>query len=227
MGAGVYLSAKNDTEGFRLPINPEEINVKRAGAGESFKIAKLGSVNVPKDPELQEFELESFFPARETHYSNVDFQEPQSYIDKLNRWLESQEPIRYIYVNGSFSVNEMVTIENFEYCESYGTEDVDYELELMKYVDFGPKQLKIEKPKPDKKAPPKVTASKKPSRQTKKLIPQTYSLVKGDSLWKVTQKYTGNGANYKKLQTLNGIRDSQIRKLPIGLKLKIPAEWIK
>ncbi len=225
--AGVYLSANGDTEGFRLPINPEQINVKRAGDGEKFKIAKLGSVNVPKAPDLQEFELESFFPAHETHYSEVDFQEPQSYIDKLNRWQESKDPIRYIYVNGSFSINEMVTIENFEYSESYGTEDVDYSLELMKYVDFGPKKLIIEKPKPDKKAPPKVTAQKKPSRQTKKPIPQTYSLVKGDSLWKVTQKYTGKGANYKKLQSLNGIKDSQIRKLPIGLKLKIPSEWIK
>lgn len=226
---GVYLSAKNDSEGFRLPINPEQINVKRAGDGETFKISKLGTVNVPKAPELQKFDLEAFFPAHETHYSEVDFLEPQSYIDKLNKWIEAEEPIRYIYVNGSFSINEKVTIENFEYSESYGTEDVDYTLELLKYVDFGPKQLKVEKPKPTTagKTPPKVTAPKAPPRQTEKVVPQTYSLIKGDSLWKVAQKYTKSGSNYPALAKLNNIKPSQYRKLPIGLKLKIPPEWSK
>lgn len=225
----VYLSAKNGSEGFRFPINPEEINVKRGGDGEKFKISKLGAVNVPKAPELQEFELESFFPAQPTHYSEVDFQTPQSYIDKLNRWQEAKEPIRYIYVNGSFSINEKVTIESFEYSESFGTQDVDYTLELMKYVDFGPKQLKIEKPKPAAggKTPPVVTASKKPARETTKVIPQTYTLVKGDSLWKVSQKYTSNGNDFPVLAKLNSIKPSQYRKLPIGLKLKIPPEWSK
>ncbi|WJY27481.1 LysM peptidoglycan-binding domain-containing protein [Sporosarcina trichiuri] len=229
MSYGIYLSAKNDKEGFRLPINPEEVRVTRSGDGETFKIARLGSVNVPKAPDLQEFEFESYFPAEPTHYSETDFLPPQYYIDKLNSWLDAREPIRYIYVNGSFSINEKVTIEDFEYSESYGTADVDFSIELKRYVDFGPKQLKIEKPKTPTaaKKPAKATSSKKPARQTQKVVPQTYVLVKGDSLWKVAQKYTGKGNNYPALAKLNNIKPSQYRRLPIGLKLKIPPEWTK
>lgn len=220
---GIYFSVKNDTEGFRLPVNPAVVNVKNEGDGETFKIAKLGSVNVPKDVELKEFDLEGFFPAQDYHFLETDFKKPNFYTEKLEKWMLKKEPIRYIYVDGSFTINELVTIESFEYDESYGTADVNYTLALKKFVPFGPKKLKVAKPKPAKTAPAvKKTA---PAPQNEKTVPQTYSLVKGDSLWKVAQKYTGNGNNYPELAELNGIKPSQYRKLPIGLKLKIPPSW--
>lgn len=226
---GIYLSAADDSEGFRLPVNPEIVPVKSAGDGETYKIAKLGTVNVPKDAELKEFTIETFFPAQAYHFLETDFMEPQFYIDKIEKWQAAKKPIRYIYVNGSFSINELVSIENFEHSESYGTADVDFKLDLLKFVPFGPKLLKIEKPKVGEKAQPSkqkaATVKKTPPRETEKVVPQTYSLIKGDSLWKVSQKYTGNGNNYRELQKLNGIKDSELRKLPIGLKLKIPPSW--
>ncbi len=75
------------------------------------------------------------------------------------------------------------------------------------------------------KKPTEQVVKKEAPRENPKPVPQTYSLVKGDSLWKIAQKYTGNGANYKALQSLNGIKDSDLRRLPIGLKVKIPPEW--
>ncbi|MEK3886522.1 LysM peptidoglycan-binding domain-containing protein [Bacillus sp. FSL K6-3431] len=231
---GIYLSVNNDSEGFRLPVNPEKVSVSRAGDGEQFKIAKLGSVNIPKDVELKEFELESFFPSQKYHFLVSEFKQPKYYIQKLERWQEKKLPVRYVYVNGSFVINELVTIESFEYDESFGIKDVNYSLSLLKYVAFGPKKMKVAlppKPKPSPKpkpAPkPKVVKKKAPPRQNTKAQPKTYSLVKGDSLWKVAQKFTGKGTNYPALQKLNGIKNSQITRLPIGLKLKIPPNWTK
>lgn len=227
---GIYLSAKNDSEGFRLPVNPPTVNVKIAGSGETFKIAKLGSVNVPKDVELTEFELDSFFPAQPYHFLETDFKDPLFYIEKLEKWMKDKEPVRYIYVRGSFTINELVTIESFEYDESFGSGDVNFTLALKKYVLFAPKRLKVERPvQVVAAAPPPTTVVKKeaPPPQNKQVVPQTYTLVKGDTLWKVAQKYTGNGNNYKELQKLNDISDSQLKKLPIGLKVKIPPSWEK
>ncbi|TCJ01489.1 LysM peptidoglycan-binding domain-containing protein [Cytobacillus praedii] len=219
MSLGIYLSAKNDKEGFRLPINPEKVEVVGSGDGESYTIATLGNINIPKDAKLEEYSIASFFPAQESIYSVSVFLEPQYYIDLINNWKKAKLPIRYIYVNGSFTINELVTIEKFNYDETGGCSDVNFTLDLKKHVPFGPKKMVIVKQKVVKKSGPK--------RANKKDIPQTYSLIKGDSLWKVAQKYTKNGANYKELQKLNGIKDSQLRKLPIGLKLKIPPSWIK
>ncbi|MGM7683550.1 LysM peptidoglycan-binding domain-containing protein [Cytobacillus sp. Hm23] len=225
---GIYFSANNDSEGFRLPVNPEKVNVKSAGDGETFKIAKLGSVNIPKDVDLKEFSLISFFPSQDYHFLETDFLEPTYYIEKLEKWQVEKTPIRYIYVNGSFSINELVTIESFSYDESFGSGDVNYSLELKKYVPFAPKQMTIVKNTKEAingEPQTEVVKKKAPPRQNNKTIPQTYSLIQGDSLWKVAQKYTGNGANYKELQELNGIKDSDLRTLPIGLKLKIPPSW--
>lgn len=230
---GIYFSVKNDSEGFRLPVNPEIVNAKNEGSGETFKIAKLGSVNVPKDVELKEFDLECFFPSQDYHFLETDFQEPSFYIEKLEKWMTDKEPVRYIYVNGSFTINELVTIETFVYDESYGSADVNYTLALKKYVPFAPKKMKVAKPKPQAGVPTTAATQKPavkksaPAPQNKKTVPQTYSLVKGDSLWKVAQKYTGNGNNYPELAKLNNIKPSQYRKLAIGLKLKIPPAWTK
>ncbi|MGJ7034475.1 LysM peptidoglycan-binding domain-containing protein [Anoxybacillus eryuanensis] len=224
MERAIYFHV-NDNEMFRLPINPEKVSVRTEGDGEEFTIAKLGRVNVPKDKKLSGFSLESFFPAQPTHYSVTVFKEPKYYIDLLEKWMTGKQPVRYIYVNGSFTINELVTIERFEYDESFGSEDVNFSLELKMYVPFGPKKMQVVK----KQAASSVQVLKKnaPTRPNTKPKPTTYTLKAGDNLWKVAKLYTGNGNRYPELQRLNGIKDSQLRKLPIGLVLKIPTDWVK
>lgn len=229
---GIYFSANNDAEVFRLPINPEKVDVSTGGSGEEFTIAKLGTVNIPKDVKLEEYSFESYFPATKTHYSTTAFKDPQSYIDMLKKWQKNKMSVRYIYVDGTFTINELVTIESFDYEESDGSGDVYFTLSLKQYVSFGPKKMVVVK-KPIAKKPattsatkPKPTVVKKesPPRQNAKTAQQTYSLIKGDSLWKVAQKFLGSGSRYPEIQKLNGIKDSQLRKLPIGLKVKLPAK---
>ncbi|KAA0944069.1 LysM peptidoglycan-binding domain-containing protein [Sporosarcina sp. ANT_H38] len=230
---GIYFSVKNDSEGFRLSVNPEKVEVVNKGNGEVYDIAKLGNVNIPKSVELKEFSVESFFPAQDYHFLVAEFLEPAYYIEKYEKWQEEKLPVRYIYVNGSFAINEIVTIENFTFDESFGTSDVNFSLSLKKYVPFGPKKMivvKKPKPKPVAKAETKPLAKAKstvlkkatPPRQNAKQTPQTYSLIKGDSLWKVAQKYLGNGNRYGEIAKLNGIKASDYKKLPIGLKVKLP-----
>ncbi|MED3799943.1 MULTISPECIES: LysM peptidoglycan-binding domain-containing protein [Lysinibacillus] len=229
---GIYLSAKNDAEGFRIPINPPELPFKISADGEGFKIANTGAVNVPKPMQLKEFSFSSYLPASETHYAETQFIEPKKYIEQIEKWMAEETVIRFIFVGGSFTVNEQVTVESFEYKQQYGTADVDYTISFKKYMPFGFKKMEVVKKKAatvksvdkDKKSSEQVV-KKEPPRENPKPVPQTYSLVKGDSLWKIAQKYTGNGANYKALQSLNGIKDSDLRRLPIGLKVKIPPEW--
>lgn len=222
MAHGIYFSANNDQEGFRLPINPEKVGGSISGDGEKFSIAKTGKVNIPKDVQLEAFELASYFPYEDTHYSPTAFREPQYYIDTIKKWQKNKMPVRYIYVDGSFSINELVTIEKFDYDETGGSADVNFTLSLLQYVSFAPQKMTVVKKTTAAKT--QVVKKTTPPRQNTKPQPKTYSLVKGDSLWKVAQKFLGNGSRFREIANLNGIKDSQFRSLPIGLKLKLPSK---
>lgn len=222
MAHGIYFSANNDQEGFQLPINPEKVSVSIAGDGEKFSIAKIGKVNIPKDVQLEGFELASYFPSGDSHYSSTVYREPQYYIDTIKKWQKNKMPVRYIYVDGSFSINELVTIEKFDYDETGGSADVNFSLSLLKYVSFSPQKMTVVKNTATAKT--QVVKKTTPARQNTKPQPKTYSLIKGDSLWKVAQKELGSGNRFPEIQKLNGIKDSQLRSLPIGLKLKLPSK---
>lgn len=47
----------------------------------------------------------------------------------------------------------------------------------------------------------------------------TYTVQKGDSLWKIAKKHLGNGNKYKAIQSANSLNGTLIR---VGQKLKIP-----
>ncbi len=46
-----------------------------------------------------------------------------------------------------------------------------------------------------------------------------HTVVKNESLWVIAEKYLGNGARYKEIKTLNGLKSDVIRP---GQILKIP-----
>jgi len=227
---GMFLIDEKTNVGFRIPVNPSELPKTNTADSEDYTISKVGAVNVPKPMKLPEFTFSSYFPSEKTHYSDVEFQTPKTYIERIEKWMARLTVVRFIYVGGSFAINDLVTIQSFEYKDQFGTQDVDYTLSLKKYVPFGFKKMEVVKT-PVKNTPAatsdkKQVAKKETAKRTDtRVIPQSYSMIKGDSLWKIAQKFTGSGANYKELQSLNGIKDSQLRKLPIGLKLKIPTSW--
>ncbi len=56
----------------------------------------------------------------------------KKYIDQITKWMAEETVIRFIYVGGSFSINDLVTIESFEAKDQFGTADVDYSISLKK-----------------------------------------------------------------------------------------------
>lgn len=48
---------------------------------------------------------------------------------------------------------------------------------------------------------------------------ETYTVVKGDTLWGIAAKKLGSGTRYKEIKTLNGLSSDAIY---AGQKLKIP-----
>jgi len=69
--------------------------------------------------------------------------------------------------------------------------------------DYGVQQAKVEQ----------VQAPQKEQSYT------TYTVKKGDSLWKIAKKLLGSGNKYRQIQSANGLSNALIK---VGQKLKIP-----
>lgn len=217
---GIYLSTADDTEGFRLPVNPSEIEMRGQGQGVEYTVLKLGEINVIKEPRLTEIKFGSIFPAQ--RYPFVVGQtllEPLVYVNLIEKWKAEQRVARLIVVGGSLDINMTVSIEDFTWRERAGSSDIEYEILLKRYVYHAPKRVIVRSSQQTNTITVKQT--KKP-RPVSKQQPRTYTLVAGDNLWKIAKKFLGDGSRWREIATLNGIKDSEVRRLPIGLTIKLP-----
>ncbi|TCJ04092.1 LysM peptidoglycan-binding domain-containing protein [Cytobacillus praedii] len=212
----IWLLFNNEAEGFQLPENPSSIQIKDANSNKTYHISGIGEINVLKDPSLTEYTFEGVFPSQKSPLVIAKRAlEPKIYVDYIRKWMVSKQPIRFKFTGSTFSINTLASIEAFEWKEAGGAVgDIEYKLSLKKYVHYAAQKVKVvnqaaankqASPRPDNRAPAK-----------------TYKLVKGDSLWKIAQKFLGSGSRYKEIQKLNNIKESELRKLPIGLEVKLP-----
>lgn len=225
---GIWLSYNNQEEGFELPVLPSEIGITRSGDGADYEVYGLGKINAIKSAELAEIKIESVFLAGNAYgplRQRVPFVtsdrtfDPRYYIAHIQSWQKKKRPIRFVYVGSTIDINLAVSIESFKWKEVAGSPGtIEYTLELKEYRFYAPRKVEVKKASSGT-----TTAQKKPaSRASDKETPKTYSVISGDSLWKIAQKTLGKGDRWREIQKLNGLTDAQAKNLKIGQKLKIP-----
>ncbi|PIC72434.1 LysM peptidoglycan-binding domain-containing protein [Sporosarcina sp. P17b] len=202
----IWLSM--DDQRFRLPVLPEEFEVKSSNTNEKVMINTIGMINLLGKSELEEVDIVSFFPSKE--YSFVaykGFPPPWKCVELIKKWKSSGKPLRLIITQTG--VNMEVGIENFDHGIRDGTKDVYYTLLLSEYVRI----------KKTKNNSTKNEAKTKRPAPTKTKEKKTYTVKKGDTLWLIAQKQTGNAMNYEKIAKENKIKNPN--KLIAGQKLII------
>lgn len=226
MSYTLMLSYNNGAERIFLPVLPEKIEVNQSGNSKSYDISQLGEVQVLTGHKLLDITFSGIFPAHPLYVSGqerVPFLEPSKYYNTLENWLSYQKPIRLTFSGSTLNLDLPVSIESFTYSESGGAVgDISYTLKLKEYRFFTAKKTSLEQPGGAATAAAPAAATNAPTRPDTRVQPKTYTLVSGDSLWKVAQKVLGSGARYKEIQKLNGIQDSELTRLPVGKVLKLP-----
>jgi hypothetical protein len=224
------LSYDNRREWIVIPVLPASIEMSEGGAGSTFNVAGLGEINVIKDRKLSEYSFSSFFPAvgslfltkdkdgqaydKDASRPTFDYKPPHDCVKLIMKWMETKRPIRFKYQGATFAINSPVSIESFQWKEvAGGGGDIDYSIKLKHYVFYSAKKVTVQggQARPDSKKRPD---EREPAK--------TYTLQAGDSLWRVAQLRLGDGTRWKEIQTLNGIKDADLKRLPIGKVLKLP-----
>lgn len=211
---------------FYFPVLPEKLELQKKGKGKVYDIVGLGEINAIQSRELAQITFESVLPSRDAPYiseqaraQNPMLLFPQWYVIKINGWLERKRPVRLIFTGGSFPINLAVSIEQFDRWEEAGSSGaIGFKLTLQEYVFYGAKRVYTIR----QDGETKLTGGDA-QRPDERELPATYTLKAGDTLIKVARQILGSDARWRELQQLNGLTDAQLKSLPVGLVLKLPA----
>jgi LysM repeat protein len=218
---------------YRLPVNPEELEISSTQAIEKYEILKLGQVAIPTHMELSAYSFEAEFPHKTSHYveTSDEFEDADFYINLFQTWRNKLEPVQFIATNSiGEDISSLVLIEELTITEKAGEEGDKYvSFKLLEYRPHGKKT-------PDEiieistmSVSGTITAAgkkkKKKTTATKEVTPKSsgYHVVKsGDSLWSIAKKYYGNGAKCNIIYNSNKDKIKNPALISIGWKLKIP-----
>ena len=216
----VFFDCDNKT--YRLPVNPEKIEVTSTQSIEKYNILKLGQIAMPTHMELKEYSFEFELPHFPLYYieTPAGFKGPDFYLQLFEEWREGLKPIRFIASNGiGNDINTLALIEELSTEERAGEEGDKYvSIKLLEYKKYGKKTMIIPTPVKTvatvKKAPPKAQTSPKNKG--------SYVVRRGDTLWGISKKYYGNGAQYSKIFNANRDKIKNPNLIYPGQKLVIP-----
>lgn len=224
-GYAIFFDIDNIT--YRLPVNPEELEVSTTQSIEKYEILKLGQIAVPTFMELKEYSFETELPHENLHYVETayGFKDAQYYLDKFSEWREGLVPIRFLagkttsdYIIETDAINTLVLIESLTIKEKAGEERDKYvSFKLLEYREFS----KLE-------APLEVDENSGTTKTTKKNELNSkstgYYVVKsGDTLWAIAKKYYNDGSKYTKIYNANKSIISNPSLIYQGQKLVIPS----
>lgn len=187
---------------YKLPVNPEEIKKTQKINVEKYQILGGSQVSIPSYKELTEYSFDCELPFREVHYMEPGGRaDPDYYINMLKRAQKNLDPLQLIYSNGETDdESTKVLVESLEITEKAGEEGDKYlSLSFLEYKAPSKRFMAVVTPtqpaalqqQPQAEANPAVSAGK------------TYTVVSGDSLWKIAKQFYGNGAQYTKIYEAN------------------------
>lgn len=206
-----------------LPVLPEKLTVKCSADSAEKTVLQLGSVNLIKGTKLRQISFASFFPANKIPAgSAAHLRSPLWYVQWLRRTMDCKKPLRFILLGNDLDINVQMSVESFEYSESYGAVgDIDYKLTLKEWVDHSPKKVTI---KENKAIIGGNARSGQPeSAPADKAV--KYTVKSGDCLWGICKAKYNDGTLYDRLYQYNKtVIDKMNEGRTIRTEVKTPAQ---
>lgn len=168
-----------------------------------------------------------------TEYLRMNFHEPIWYLNRFRELKAAAKPFFLVIIrqlidsynaDGSinhkylFGGNLKVTMEDYTVKENAG-EEGDYwvEIKLKEYREVG--VIKSIDDTGTVSEEGKIQATETVQREDTMTVPETYTVMKGDTLWNIAKKYLGDGSKYTYLAEINDLENANDIKVGQVLKL--------
>jgi len=204
---------------LHLPVNPQEVTIRREKQYETFNIINIGEVDFSTGEKAKEITFSSFFPAEyDLSYCRYpDIPDPQEAMNQLTAWMVSKKSIRLLIAETGINVLVIVSahVTTFKGGEPG---DIYYDLTCRTW-----REVKVRTTTGQQQSTTGAVNTPRTRSDTKK-VPVTLIVKPGDSLWKIAKLQYGDGSKWKQIYENNA---SVIGKDPNmiypGQKIVLPA----
>lgn len=215
---------------LQLPVAPSKLQLKIGNTNKTYTLIDGSEINVLKSAKLTEISFDLLIPSVQygfATYENNVFQSASYFLGQFEALKTGKKAFQFI-VNRTlpdgkilFDTNMKVSLEDYTIKEDAKTGfDIIVSVKLKQYRDYGTKTCDI------KFANERPTASINDTRPTSNNAPsggKTYTVVKGDSLWKIAKKFYGNGSKYTVIYNANKGKIKNPNLIYVGQVLTIPS----
>lgn len=203
----IFLNSKTG-EQLTMPVTPSEFRVEIGRAVTQLDMAQTGQVNLPGLEALFNEQQTFLLPSSARNYTSAGYGgDPYGIVDTLTRWSQSGDVLRMIVTDTP--VNLPVLLAPVRYGEQDGTGDVYVTLTMRQYRELAAETTE---------QAATGNAGRAQPQETKTV--DTYTVVRGDTMWGIARRYYGDGTLAWKLASYNGIPNANL--IYPGQKVTIP-----
>lgn len=199
-----------------FPMLPEEIKVEAGNRFASYDVMNVGEIKVPLGEELTMFSWDGILPgeSRKNMPYVQQWTDPRGIQEKWSYYRNSNRKLRLLATETP--INHDVYLESYstQYKEGYG--DYYYSISFVHAKNL---TISTEETKTDQQEAGGGKAEAQSTRPEKEKA-GSYTVVSGDSLWKIAQGQLGAGNRYMEIASLNNI--SNPNKIYPGQVLTLP-----
>lgn len=212
----MFMSCNAETDCFLFPVLPKKISMSDSIKNTSVTISNFGETTIIENPGADTISFSSFFPVVKDQCVVVDtLYEPIWYLNKIEKWRTLKKPVHFILASAS-DIDNYYTIEDFTYSEEGGAVgEISFSIKLKLYRE--PVVRKI-----DLSENGQATVTTETKRVDNTAQSTTYTVVSGDSLYKIAKAKLSDGSKWQEIYNLNKdiiknpnlIYPGQVLKLP-------------
>ena len=216
----IYLTPNGGNQ-IRFPMLPEKIRLGADAKYMNYSIISLGDVRIPRGKGVKEISWSGMFPGavRKKNKLIRKFSKPDSLIKKIENYRDKGTKCTLLCTGTCINYNVYVSSFKGEY--RGGSGDFYYDIKFIVATEIKIYNTK-ETTKKTSSARPESKKKAKKSKTDKKTV--TYTVKSGDCLWRIAEKYLGDGRRYTEIADLNKDKIKTPNLIYPGQVLTIPSK---